>query len=110
MKSSRIFYLKILITITLVTSNCKVDIRQLPPPREFENTKLSLHDLPVFIGRFEVFTADRIDYLKAWQYMFKATLKNNRIFSEAKDASKNENVGIDSLIIIYKYSYNYWWT
>ncbi len=94
-------------------AHCKVDIRQIPPPREYNELKTSVFNAPIYIGKFEVFKSNSLQETKAWKATLKSVIKNNRAFSEIKDG---EEFQPDSYILDveispdYKEEYNYWWT
>ena len=108
--------LSLVILISVSIFSCKVDIRQIPAGREISDVKSNSINGIIYIGKFEVFTSDRIDFLRAWQYSFKSSLRNNRVFSEIKILSDSDTLNPDSLILdieIYPRfddTYNYWWT
>jgi hypothetical protein len=117
MKIQELFMkLSLATVICIFISQCKVDIRQIPAGRDLADVKSNSVNGTILIGKFEVFTADRIEFLRAWQYSFKSSLRNNRVFSEIKNLSDSETVNPDSLILdveIYPRfndTYNYWWT
>jgi hypothetical protein len=111
-----LFKLSFASVICILVSQCKVDIRQIPAGRDLADVKSNSVNGTIYIGKFEVFTADRIEFLRAWQYSFKSSLRNNRVFSEIKNLSDSETVSSESLILdveiypTFNDSYNYWWT
>ncbi|PJZ36383.1 hypothetical protein CH354_14990 [Leptospira levettii] len=72
--------------------SCAIDIKQVPQPRESENTIYPFINQAVYIGKFEVFTSDSVNYTKAWKYTFKSILKNNRVSNQVLDVSTDRNV------------------
>jgi hypothetical protein len=112
---------KIILPIIYLTalcnvSTCIVDIKQIPSPSDLNNSSLTILNKPIYLGKFEVFTANRLEYTKAWKYTFKANLKNNRVFSDVKEFFNNETPDADTYILDveiipdYKDRYNYWVT
>lgn len=101
--------------ITLLFS-CQIDIRQVPAPREFGIPKVTKVKDPVFIGRFDIYSADRMDYVRIWRASFLSYIKSNRIFSDAFDASKEKAIEPNAYILDISISpklndtYNYWIT
>jgi len=106
----------IFLNICLSSFNCSVDTRQIPPPREIKSYGLTLLKKPIYLGKFEVFTSDRVLYVKAWQFTFKSILINNRIFSDVREFEKEEKPEDGAYVIDievtpeYKEDYNYWLT
>ncbi|MCT8335920.1 hypothetical protein NUH30_19695, partial [Leptospira sp. 85282-16] len=107
--------LKILI-ILLISCNCSVDIRQVPEPRTLIDSTVFWTQKNLYIGKFEVYTSDSIEYTKAWRHIFKSFLINNRISKNVKDLNGETLVNNDDYILdieIYPKlndEFNYWWT
>ncbi|XDD44494.1 hypothetical protein AB3N58_17170 [Leptospira sp. WS60.C2] len=75
--------------------SCAIDIKQIPQPRETENTIYPIINKPVYIGKFEVYTSDSVNYTRAWKYTFKSILKNNRVSNQVFDVSNDRNAKQD---------------
>ncbi|MCW7467299.1 LBF_2127 family putative lipoprotein [Leptospira levettii] len=79
------------ILIFFLFVSCAIDIKQVPQPRESENTIYPYINQEVYIGKFEVYTSDSVNYTKAWKYTFKSILKNNRVSNQVLDVSNDRN-------------------
>lgn len=96
--------------------SCQVEIRQVPAPREYSVSKVSKISTPIHIGKFEIYSADRKDYLRTWRVSFLSYIKSNRIFSEAYDITQGKEIGADDYILDifinpkFDDTYDYWWT
>ena len=75
------------ILIFVLYISCAIDIKQVPQPRKTEDTLYPIINKPVYIGKFEVFTADSVNYTTAWKYTFKSIIKNNRVTNEVRDVT-----------------------
>ncbi|MCW7463797.1 LBF_2127 family putative lipoprotein [Leptospira limi] len=80
------------ISIFFLFVSCAIDIKQVPQPRESENTIYPIINQAVYIGKFEVYTSDSVNYTKAWKYTFKSILKNNRVSNQVLDVSNDRIV------------------
>jgi len=109
--------MKRIIPILVVTIlNCQVDIKQLPQPRNSSTINLAASNLPLYFGKFEIYSAESYNLSSAWKYTIKTILKHNRVFFDIYDLNEETIFKPDSYILdlaIYpKYNddYNYWWT
>ncbi|TGK82412.1 hypothetical protein EHQ24_14260 [Leptospira noumeaensis] len=115
MKNKTKNILKIFLILSL-TSNCAVDIRQVPEPRALIYSPVFLTQSNLYIGKLEVYTSDSIEYTTAWRHIFKSFLLNNRISKNVKDLNGEKQINKDDYILdieIYPKlndEFNYWWT
>ncbi|TGL79132.1 LBF_2127 family putative lipoprotein [Leptospira yasudae] len=122
MKNKNVIAFKIVVCIGVVSlaflflSDCKIDIKQLPQPRDFSAINLAKSKETSYIGKFDVISAESYNLSGAWKYTFKTILKQNRVFYEVLDLNeaisfKNGSYVLD-VEVTPKYSddYNYWWT
>ncbi|MCB1180046.1 MAG: hypothetical protein KDK36_20880 [Leptospiraceae bacterium] len=107
--------MKWILILTLII-NCSVDIYQIPVVRKSTNPIFKI-DKSLYIGKFDIYLADRKYYTDAWKASFQSVLKSQRIFKNVlnlpvKKEELEEKYYILDLDIYpsFKDNYNWWVT
>lgn len=93
---------------------CAADLRQVPPPSPFSELAPSKSKIPVAIGTFEIFNAERTGvYLDAWRLAFRHHMVSFRVFSKSLQDSETNPPKDFYLLDVELYpkleeGYNWW--
>ncbi|MBE7412072.1 MAG: hypothetical protein L6Q54_05550 [Leptospiraceae bacterium] len=104
------------IFLLICLNQCTIDIKQVPAIRA-SNSPISKIDKVLFFGKFDIYTADRELFIKAWKYSFESIVKSHRIFKNVESLPEDfANLPTDYFIIDIdirpklESEYNWWWT
>lgn len=110
--------MKDILILTLFTPfliNCAIDIRQLPSPKEINQTLQDKNRKTLNIGEFKILNDDLIEIESAWRYIFISFLNDDisikNKYTITENNQNNDAFKIDiriKPILIEKR--NYWWS
>lgn len=105
-----------LLIFFIIFLKCVVDLKQIPVMREANSPVYKL-DKVLFIGKIDIYMADRELITQAWKFSFASIIKSHRIFKNVEplpnDLSKlpTDYLIIDlDIIPKFENEYNWWWT
>ncbi|EKJ86483.1 hypothetical protein CLV96_2593 [Leptospira meyeri] len=106
----------IVILITVISTSCNIDIRQLPSPQKSNENPDIVNKKTINIRKFEIINDDLVEIESAWKYIFISFLKNDIPLQNKYIVNETSLQNKDDFILDIKIQpylaekRNYWWS